>query len=311
MRLSCPTDLPVISPYAPYTIDGTQMWSGAATSWSWTVTGGACDALLDATAGMTSFAVSGTSTSQMTFQPTVPGDYSVRLEIETDGDPVGCDFPVRVRAPGLRAVLCWDTTGDADLDLHFHRSGTTTPWFTTTLGGGTINPDDCFFSTCTCGNSNPSTPPTASWGYAASPLQTCSGSLEGECWDARGSCFNPRLESDNTSAIGLPEIVALDNPRNGETFRIMAHYYNGSIVTHPVVSVFCGDAGEVATFGATPDVVSGFTTGGGSGSGPMWRVADVTAVVDGSGRTTGCDVAQLHPSGSPTDYLVTVDDASY
>jgi Dictyostelium (slime mold) repeat len=308
MALACPSaaDLPVASPFQEYVIDGTRYWSGAATSWAWSVTGGACDQSLQANGGAGSFTVSAANTSQLTFHPVLPGDYAVRLDVTTVDGAAGCDLVVRVRAPGLRVALCWDTTGATDLDLHLHRSGTTTPWFTTTPTGAAINPDDCYYSTCKCASSGT----LAMWGYASSSLGACAAAPEGACWTGAASCRNPRLELDNISTAGLPEVVAVDSPGNGDTFRVMTHYYTGTVTTHPVVAVFCGDAGEVATFGAAPDLVPGFIAGGGFGAGPMWRVADVTAVVVG-GSTTGCTVAPLHPPGSDTGPWVTVNDRSY
>jgi hypothetical protein len=231
-----------------------------------------------------------------------------------DGTVYSCTFIVHVRGPGLRVELCWDTTGSADIDLHLHRNGTTTPWFTDDgSSSGNINPDDCYYANCKAGSFLPCPfpPPfcagwgagSPDWGYASSPLSECSGGPEGPTWATVGSCHNPRLDVDNISTVGIPENINLDNPLDGETFRTMVHHYGGSVTTHPMVNIYCGGT-LTATYGAAPDLVSGFTGGGGFANGPMWRVADATVTVVG-GVTTGCDVTALHPPGMPTEYWVT------
>ena len=50
--------------------------------------------------------------------PTLSGDYTVTLTITYPGGRVlRCTFIVPVRAPGMRAELCWDTTGQDDVDV--------------------------------------------------------------------------------------------------------------------------------------------------------------------------------------------------
>jgi hypothetical protein len=51
--------------------------------------------------------------------------------------------------------------------------------------------------------------------------------------------------------------------------------------------------------------VTGFDFGVGSTGGEMWRVADVTAVVDAGGNTTDCSIKALHPPASTSGYWVT------
>jgi hypothetical protein len=56
------------------------------------------------------------------------------------------------------------------------------------------------------------------------------------------------------------------------------------------------------------------TTGGGwdyQNPGHMWRVADVKAIVNGSGNTTDCTVSAIHPSGMATGYCVTNNNSAY
>ena len=63
---------------------------------------------------------------------------------------------------------------------------------------------------------------------------------------------NPRLDMDNISTPGKPENINVDEPANGDNFRVMVHYYTSSSgVVHPVVNVYCGGTRK-ATFGGNP-----------------------------------------------------------
>lgn len=308
--LACPSpgDLPEASPFTDYTIDGTLFWGGPATSWTWTVVGGPCDQLLDATTGHVSYTLTGANTSTVTFRPTLSGDYTFTMTVQTPEGPQTCTFIVHVRGPGLRVELCWDTTGSTDIDLHTHRSGSTTPWFETS--GGAINSDDCYYYNCKCYSYSFPIGDMAEWGYASSPIAECSGSPEGACWTGIGTCHNPRLDVDNIATVGIPENINVDRPVDGGTYRVMVHYYGGSGVTYPMVNVYCG-GNLLGTYGAAPDTVPGFTSGAGFAAGTMWRVVDALTHVDAAGTTTGCDLSPLHPPGSPSGYWVTNNDTSY
>jgi hypothetical protein len=122
-----------------------------------------------------------------------------------------------------------------------------------------------------------------------------------------GYCANPRLDVDNIATAGKPENTNIDDPKDGDTFRVMVHFYGGfSTVVHPTVNIYCGGT-IVATYGATPDFVQHFDKPGdyaNGSAGSMWRVVDVTTHV-GGGITTGCDLAPLHPPGSTSGYWVT------
>jgi hypothetical protein len=323
--LDCPGpgDMPDGQPFVDYVIDGTLFYPGAAISWTWTVVGGPCDQLLDATSGNVSYTLSGENTSTLTFTPTLSGDYTVTVTIETATGPISCTFIIHVRGPGLRFELCWDKTGGganhADLDLHVHRDGTTTPWFTANPNNNnTINPDDCYYYNCTarswhCTGSILTCPyinTKVNWGasYSPSPIAECQGTPLGADWTAYGSCVNPRLDVDNIQTAGIPENVNIDVPLDGSTYRAMVHYWGGTVTTHPLVNVYCGGVLK-ASYGAAPQV-TGFTAGGGFGDGPMWRVVDVTTDVTG-GVTTDCTTTLLHPSGDPTSYYVTTNTRAY
>jgi hypothetical protein len=309
--IMCPAPgaLPEAQPYNDYVVNGAMFFPGPTMAWRWTVTGGPCDQLLQSTAGQVSYTLSGASTPTVTFHPTLSGDYIFTMTVtDANGVQHSCMFLVHVRGPGLRVELCWDTTGNADVDLHLHRPGTTTPWFTTTLTGTptNTNADDCYYFNCkaTTFAARPS------WGYANSNVGECSGSPEGAQWQSLGYCANPRLDIDNISTPGIPENTNIDNPQNGQTFRVMVHHYGGSVTTHPMVNIYCGGQ-LLGTYGAAPDLVPGFTAGGGFGQGPMWRVVDVQTQVNGAGTTTGCQLLPLHPAGMSSGYLVTTNDRSY
>ncbi len=300
-----PGDLPDGSPFNPYVIDGTMFYTGQAMSWQWTVDGGPCDQVL----GNTSFTLSGQNTDTLTITPSLSGDYTVTLTVVTiDGEILECTFIVHIAGPGLRVELCWDTTGNTDLDLHVHRDGTTTPWFTTTLNGSTVNTDDCYYRDCkgTVFGSR------VDWGpqYTTSPLSECQNGPDGADWIAYGACHNPRLDVDNISTPGIPENVNVDNPLDGSTYRTMVHFYGGSQTTHPVVNIYCGGV-LTGSYGTAPNEVQNFNTGGGFGAGLMWRVVDATTQVDMNGVTTGCNLTPLHPPGMMSGYWVTNNDRSY
>lgn len=307
VSLACPDSsaLPEGAPFVDYVIDGNAFYTGTAVSWSWTVTGGPCDELFASTSGTVSFTLSGQNTPVLTLKPTLSGDYTVTLTIDDGmGNIYTCTFIVHIRGPGMRIELCWDTTGSTDLDLHLHKPGTTTPWFTTMLNGIMLNTDDCYFADCKAASTA-----VANWGYANSPLVECANGPDGAIWSMLGYCRNPRLDVDNISTVGRPENINVDNPVNGATYRTMVHMFGGSVATKPMVNVYCGGVLK-STFGASPSAVPGFTNGTGFGKGPMWRVADITPVVVG-GVTTDCTVTPLFPPGTTNGYWVTVNDRSY
>jgi hypothetical protein len=289
-----PLVLPDGAPFQDYEIDGTAIYGGAATSWAWTVTSDSpCDQLLFATTGLSTFVLTGANTPTLTLRPSLSGDYTVQVTIVTDtGSTIIRTMIVHVAGPGLRVEMCSDRTGQTDLDLHVHRAGTTNPWFTDA---------DCHWGNCTA-----DTPSPVNWGYPASPLALCVGSPRGAAWQSLGFCRNPRLDIDSASALGVPENTNLDNPVDGDTHRVMVHYYSGTGVVHPVVSIYCGGQRR-ATFGVAPDSVPGFGQSGSPPLGALWRVADVT-VTDGG---AACTVEPLHPPGTSEGYWVTYGDLSY
>ncbi|HUQ03282.1 MAG TPA: hypothetical protein VM261_12355 [Kofleriaceae bacterium] len=308
VELACPTTMPDGDPFQPYVINGATFYSGAVTSWQWTVTGGPCDQLFATTTNPVrqSFTLAGASTSQLTFTPSLSGDYTVTVRMTlADGTVYTCTFIVHIRGPGVRIEMCSNRSGSTDIDLHVHRPGTTTPWFTTQPGGFTINPDDCYYMTCKA----TTTTNIANWGYANSPLAECQGGPQGMAWQTLGYCRNPRLDIDSISANGVPENVNIDVPQNAATYRVMVQYYSGTNAAQPLINIYCGGRLR-ASYGTPADPVPGFDLSGGFGGGDMWRVADVTPTVTG-GMTTDCMINQLHPPGQTNGYYVTTNDRSY
>ncbi len=292
--LSCPesSDIAEAQPFVPYELDGTQWYAGPASAWHWEVEGGPCDQLL----GNTSFEIENADTSHPRIHFTLSGDYTVTMTVETPaGDTYTCTFVVHVAGPGLRVELCWEGTGSRDVDLHLLRSD---------LGAQWCDMDyDCHYANCKGSNWD-----LMGWNYSDSPLSACEGGPMGSYWQNRGSCANPRLDIDNIATPGIPENINVDAPRDGETFRIMVHYYSGSGEAHPLVNIYC-DGYRIATFGQAPSVVTGFDRSMWDCGGATWRVADVTTHVQGG--QTSCDVTALHPDGQNAGYRVLYDDTSY
>lgn len=303
-----------MSPYSTLALKGGLFFTGSATSWSWQIVGGPCDQLFAATTSPVkqSYTLSNANQKDASVNFTLSGDYTVTLTVVgTDGQTHTCTWVQHVVGPGVRFELCWDHTGTgrqggADLDLHVHRSGTTKPWFD--------GNDDCFYNNCAAASFSPLCRfgGCLDWGYADSPLAQCQGAGG---WSS--GCHNPRLDIDNISTVGKPENTNIDVPKNGDSFRAMVHYFgqdSGTSSTpveeHPIVNIYCGGVLK-ATYGQAPDTVSGFDNGTGGKKGQMWRVADVKAQVDSSGRTTDCDITAIHPPGMTDGYYVTTDDTSY
>jgi hypothetical protein len=233
------------------------------------------------------------------------GDYLVQGEWDLDGTHYVCTQKVQVRAPGIRAELCWDSVGGSeatnpagnDIDLHLARlqNAPCTPagWDSTCMD------EDCYYA-----NTNPT-----DWGYAASPNAACNG------WSSRttvtgGTCSNPRLDLDNiscdktdldpTDSVNFcsPENINLDDPNDGDRFAVAVNDYGnnaGSPEAHPHVNVYCNGE-RVLSVGYNP--LTGQTSfpllkvPGQDNTGDFWEVAVVTAHVSG-GQLTSCDVATV------------------
>jgi hypothetical protein len=310
--LSCPgpndVRVPDGRPFEDYALHGGMFFTGAARAWRWTVTGGPCDALLPTP----TFTTTDLNARDASFHPTLSGDYTVTVTVtDATGATFTCTFVVHIAGPGLRVELCWDTNTTVDLDLYVHDPRNMDDWFNGTGPPiSLVNNNSCNWSNCeavirgTRGRSD--------WGYANSPLAACENGPHGAEWRTLGFCANPRLDIDNNleKTTGAPENVNVDDPRDGETFRVMVQNFTGALA-QPIVNVYCG--GHLrATLGAPPDPVTGFTGPSGMTSiGQMWRAADVTVHVDATGATTGCGIAALHIPGWTSGHYVTTNDPIY
>ena len=341
--LDCPgPGDPRIAPAQPYTdvaLKGELFFFGAAQSWSWTVVGGPCDQLFSTTTGsppVQSFTLTGANMQDATVHFTLSGDYTITMTVVgTDGNTYTCTWVQHVIGPGVRFELCWDHTGPspngADLDLHVHRSGTTTDWFSDGVSGA-ASIDDCDYSDCNPDSYAFCAPPifpctTPNWGYTASNIMMCSGApatASGNTWTATsGNCPNPRQDVDNIDTLGRPENTNIDNPKNNDSFRAMVHYYgqDGSssskaLTVHPIVNIYCNGTLK-ASYGQSPNQLTGFTQGFGypdSTTSPpnqaqLWRVADVKWST--AGATPDCTVTAIHPPATMSGYYVTNSGITY
>ena len=314
---SCPTlgdpRTPTGRPFEPYSLSGSEFYPGEALSWRWQIEGGICDGFGTAEP---SFTLTGSRAETAVFTPRLSGSYRVTLVVETPSGPFSCAWVIEVEGPGLRVEMCYPESTDRDLDLYLMRTSTPGDWYS--FSGMTpssprryrVNPDSCGWHNCEArirGSSG-----RADWGYEPSPVDACNAGPQGDQWEALGLCGNPRLDIDNnlSEGTGLPENINLDRPRDGDAFRVMIQNWTGTLA-HPVVNVYCAGR-PIATFGAAPDELEGFTMTALLGDpGAMWRVADIEMHVDASADTVDCTVTGLHPPGEDTGYDVTFNDPRF
>jgi hypothetical protein len=232
------------------------------------------------------------------FQPSRPSTYHFRLEARGRlGDEASCELAVPVKAVGMRVELCWDTSTTTDLDLYLHTPFDQATWFSPQSGSVVSGLD-----ATTCNTSNCSAIlrglERVDWGYADSPLAGCSApGFEG--FAGLGRCPNPRAADDNNQQIasGTTERVQLDNPKDGQTFRVAAQNFN-NLPAHPRVFVYCGGV-RAGAFQPPPEPAD-FVIGFFSTYGVVWRAADITAHVDGAGNVS-CRAAPVPGTAVTTD----------
>ncbi len=246
------------------------------------------------------------------------GDYLVQGEWDLNGQHYVCTQKVQVRAPGVRAELCWDSVGGQetsnpagnDIDLHFARlQGTSCGqhgWDTVCPVGGTYQ--DCWYNPSS-GCREGAAGAVPGWGYTASADTACLGWSSRRVKSANG-CTNPRLDRDNISCdkdvddptnpgFCGPENINLDNPNDGDAFVVGVNHYgnnSGTPAAKSHVNVYCNgervlSAGYNPVTGQTYPVL---TVPGAEATGDWWTVATVKTHVAG-GQITGCDVAAVPP----------------
>lgn len=257
--LTCP-DEDFARPLRWYPLDAESIFGGEGLEFEWTVIAPANSATTGA---------EDPSASSTRVYLDVSGDYQISLTVSDDkGDLYGCSWVVHVAGSGLRVEMRWDTFGSVDMDMHLSRTPATAFCDRST---------DCYYANCRVYGS-------VAWGYPASPGTECELTL------GATSCPNPRLDIDNIRGFD-PENINLDNPNDGDVFRVMAHKFSGSAATDPVVSIYCGGRLR-AVLGEDPDGANLTSSGGGCG-GNTWRVADVQMLVDDDTGATDCIVDVL------------------
>jgi hypothetical protein len=248
------------------------------------------------------------------------GDYIVQGEFDLSGQHYVCTQKVEVRAPGIRAELCWYKAQDNDIDLHFARlqgtSCTTHGWEDACPVGQTY--EDCWYLDTSGCRDTSSVPP--GWGYADSPTSACIGWSSKRQPGTQG-CTNPRLDKDEigcdatvtdptnigsfTGGFCGPENINLDNPNNGDAFVVAANHYGnntsgGNAKIHS--NIYCNGV-RVLSVGYNP--VTGQTGfpienhPGAASTGDEWTIATVKW---DTAAAQGCDVAPI-PSHNPDPNL--------
>ena len=289
-KINCGYKIGNALPFVDKIIDGTKIYEFTDTdkvTWEWKMSKGPCDTVLGKTSFTTKAAktqaelegdgeetdvVSGVGLSQFKVNFKLSGNYTLHLKITREnGETYECEWKLKVESDGLRVELCWDTTGPAgtDIDLHLGKNGVTGAW-----GDIYHQTDDmaCYYGNCKYDLSE-----GPDWGYE-----------ETENYDKDGNkrmMRNPRLDMDNVVTVGKPENINLDNPKDGDTFRVLVHrfHFNTDFETHPVVNVYCGGTLK-ATYGVDPQL-SGFKNEHDS-----WKVVEIKWVGDYSS-----DACELTP----------------
>ena len=275
--IDCAYDIGTAKPFAYKTINGNEIYDAshlfndaATATWTWTLTKGPCDLVLGTTNffvkgatteaglagdGTRTTTVSGTGLSWFKVKFLLSGSYKLKLKVtRTNGEVYECEWILRVVSNGLRIELCWDTADSVDIDLHMGKNGVTTGW--TSAYSEEYNLSECFYYNCdTSGNHYSYTGTNPSWGYVNTMNYDPSTETE-------KSMPNPRLDLDNRGEGLKPENINLDNPKNGDVFRVLVHHYDArkcakyddegcdclQYETHPVVNVYCGGSLK-ATYG--------------------------------------------------------------
>jgi len=282
-----------IRPDEVASLDADDFVRGDVKSYHWSVRTEDCDAVVQ----NAEFLLEGADSRVVKFQPSRPSFYHFTLEVTgVGGDRASCNLEVPVEGVGMRVELCWDTSTTTDLDLYLHTPFGHAPWFS---GGDNVltglNAFTCNTSNCTAVLRDE---PRVDWGYADSPLGACSTPSFEEFLEL-GRCPNPRAAEDNNQdiATGTTERMQLDNPREGETFRVMAQNFSNT-PAQPHVFVYCG--GQRAGAFDAPALPADFVGIPEGGFGLMWRAADIVTHVDAAG-TVSCDAAPVSSNALTVD----------
>ena len=326
---------PLVDPGTPFILNGYDWIDDSleqqSVNWQWELTGGDCDNILPHPtfamySGQDGFNSPKLGTQNNTLGPngnqhgfvTAPntaqnqvfpafslsGDYIVTGRFSLLGEDYECTVKVQVRAPGIRAELCWDSVGNDgsnDVDLHFARmqgndSCSQHGWFLTC--DSSPNADDCYYSSS---SGCPGSSGGPGWGYPNSHNEACHGwgSLRDEVGSPiQSACTNPRLDRDNISCepgqvdpngwpilageFCGPENINLDNPNAGDRFMVGVQCYScvggNHPNTHPHLNVYCNGE-RVLSAGYDPSQAPPYypalTESGNDSGGSMWNAAYV------------------------------------
>lgn len=280
-------------------LDGADFVIGDVKSYHWTVQMEDCDGVVK----NAQFILQGADSRVLTFQPSRPAFYHFSLEVTgVAGDRTSCKLEVPVEGVGMRVELCWDTSTSTDLDLYLHTPFDRQPWFSP---GSTSVRDGLDGTTCNTSNAAAmlrNGESRVDWGYGDSPLNACNSPPFRNFLDV-GRCPNPRAADDNNQDIanGTTERMQLDNPGEGQRFRVMVQNFNNR-PARPHVFVYCGGQ-RSASFDA-PANPSNFVTNLPNTFGVMWRAADITTHVSAAG-VVSCTATSV------MDSALTVDDPRF
>jgi hypothetical protein len=309
-ELDCPTGpddprLPVLQLGAETVLDGTKFVTGNVKSWRWSLVRDDCDAIV----ADPEFVLQGGATPFLVFQAVRPSSYRFTLKVEGfAGDSGSCKFEVPTDGRGMRVEACWDTSQDTDLDLYMHNPFDQAPWFTPTAGRveDGINATTCNVANCTA-NLRLGLP-RADFRFADSPGSFCAAGPAADEFGLLGRCPNPREGEDNNQdlATGTAERIQLDNPQEGQTFRVMLHNFK-NLPAAPHVFVYCN--GKKVGAALPPQFPPSFVADDRGIFGTMWRAVDITTHVSANGRTA-CKVALPAGPGGQVPY-VTINDPSF
>lgn len=286
-----------IRPDEQATLDGADFVIGDVKSYRWTLQKDDCDAVVK----NAEFKLEGANTRVVTFQPSHPAFYHFTLEAtDRRGRKASCKLEVPVEGVGMRVELCWDTSTTTDLDLFIHNPFDREPWLT---AGSTSVVEG--LNNTTCNTSNAAAvlrfeQSRVNWGFADSPLSVCNTpAFDG--FLSEGRCPNPRAADDNNQAIatGTTERMQLDNPLNGQTFRVMVQNFSNQ-PARPHVFVYCG--GQRAAAIDAPKAPTNFVSGNPGFFGVMWRAADITTSVDAAGKVS-CSTLPVASNAITNDEL--------
>ncbi|HET7538253.1 MAG TPA: hypothetical protein VFK05_00225 [Polyangiaceae bacterium] len=281
-------------------LDGADFVIGDVKSYHWSLQLEDCDAVVQ----NAQILLQGVDQQVLTFQPSRPAFYHFTLEVTgLAGDRSTCKLEVPVPGVGMRVELCWDTSTTSDLDLYLHTPYDTEPWF----ARGSHSVIEGIDST-TCNSPNAAAmlrfgKSRVDWGYSDSALSACNTPAFRN-FSGIGRCPNPRSADDNNQqeATGTTERLQLDNPHDGQHFRVMVQNFK-NLPAQPRVFVYCG--GERAAAFSTPSSPSNFVAPNAGIFGVMWRAADITTSVDASGKVA-CSAVPVTDRAA-----VTIDDASF